>query len=87
MGGCRGVNSIPSLAQQVKGSGVATAAAKVAAAAGIQSLAQELPYAMGAAIKKIKRKMLSISIWVVVTWVLKWLKIHPAGCIRFVQSL
>ena len=38
--------SIPGPVQWVKGSGVATAVAR------IQSLAQELPYAKGAAIKK-----------------------------------
>ena len=42
------------LAQGVKGSGVAAAAAQVAAMAQIQSLAQELPCAVGAAIKKEK---------------------------------
>ena len=40
----------PSLAQCVKGSGVATAVAQVTAAAHIQSLAQKPPHAMGAAI-------------------------------------
>ena len=40
--------------QWVKGSGVAIAVAQVAAAAQIQSLAQELPYAAGVAIKKNK---------------------------------
>ena len=36
--------------QWVKGSSIATAAAQVTAAAKIQSLAQELPYGMSAAI-------------------------------------
>ena len=38
---------IPGLLQWVKGSGVPTATAQVAAAAWIQSLDQELPYPMG----------------------------------------
>ena len=42
--------------QWVKGSGFATAAMKMTAVARIQSLAEELPYAMGAAINKEKRK-------------------------------
>ena len=41
------------LLQWAEGSSVAAAVAQVAAAAQIQSLAQELPYAAGAAIKKI----------------------------------
>ena len=53
---CRGIGLISSQAQWVKGSSVAAAAAtvQVQAAAQIQSLAQELPYAMGVAIKKKK---------------------------------
>ena len=51
----RGVGSAPGLAQQVKGSGVATAASWVTAVARIQFLAWELPYAVGAAIKKKKK--------------------------------
>ena len=47
---------IPSLAQWVKGYSVAIAMVQVAAMAQIQSLAQELPCAMGAAIKKKKSK-------------------------------
>ena len=46
---CRGSGSIPGPAQWIKGSGIA------AAAAGIHSLARELPYAVGPA-KKIKKK-------------------------------
>ena len=46
-GRCRGVGSILSPKQWVKGSSIATAAA-----AQIQFLAQELSYAMGVAIKK-----------------------------------
>ena len=44
--------SLPSSVKWVKRSGMATAVAWVPAVAGIQSLAQKLPYAMGAAIKK-----------------------------------
>ena len=44
-GCCRGSGSIPSLAQWVKGCGVAAAGAK------IQSPVQELPYDVGAALK------------------------------------
>ena len=47
---------IPSLAQWVKGSGIAIAAAQVTAGALTQSLAWELPYAAGTAIKKKKKK-------------------------------
>ena len=43
---------IPDLVQWVKRSGIATADEKVAAVACIQSLAQELPYTVSAAIKK-----------------------------------
>ena len=42
------------MAQWVKGSSIAIAVAKVTALAQIQSLAQELPYACAAAIKKLK---------------------------------
>ena len=42
---------MPGMAQWAKGSGVATAAAQVIAVARIQSLAQELPYAVVAAVK------------------------------------
>ena len=45
-GCCGGVNSIPGLVQWVKEFSIAAAAAQ------IQSLAQELPYAIGVAIKK-----------------------------------
>ena len=48
-GRCGGESSIPSPAQWVKGSGI------TASAAWIQSLAWELPYAMGVAIKRKKR--------------------------------
>ena len=48
------MGSFPDLVQWVKGSGIATAAAEVAAAAQIQSLAWELPCATGMAMKKIK---------------------------------
>ena len=48
---CAEVSSIPGLAQYVKGSGVATAVAQITAAAWIQSLAWELPYTAGVAIK------------------------------------
>ena len=41
----------PRLVQWVKGIGIATAVAQVTAAAWIQSPTQELPYAVGAAIK------------------------------------
>ena len=43
---------MPGLLQWLKGSGIATAVTQVAAAAQIQSLAQELPYAIGVTIKK-----------------------------------
>ena len=49
---CGVIGSIPSLAQQVTGSSIATAVVQVAVAAQIQSLAWELPFATGAAIKK-----------------------------------
>ena len=42
--------------QWVKGSGIATAELQVAAVAWIQSLAQELPYDTGAAVKLKKKK-------------------------------
>ena len=44
------------MARWVKESGVAKAAAEVTAAAWIQSLAQELPYALGEVIEKKKKK-------------------------------
>ena len=47
---------VPSLEQWVKESGVAAAVAWVTAPARIQSLAWELAYAVGAAIKKKKKK-------------------------------
>ena len=50
---------MPGPVQWVKGSGVAAAVVQVTAAAWIQSLAQELPYATGAAIKKKKKKEFS----------------------------
>ena len=43
---------IPDPAQWVKGSGIAALAGEATSVAQIQSLAQELPYATGAAIKK-----------------------------------
>lgn len=49
---CRGVGLVPSQGQWVRGSRVAAAETKVAAAALIQSLARKLPCAMSAAIKK-----------------------------------
>ena len=51
LGHCGGMVSIPGPGQWVKGSGVATAAAQVSAAAQIQSLAWELQYAIDTAIK------------------------------------
>ena len=48
---CRGEGSIPSPVQWVKGSDIAPAVAQVINVTWIQSLAQELPYAMGAAVK------------------------------------
>ena len=45
------MGSIPRPAQWIKGSSFATAMAQVAAAAHIQSLAQELSHAVGMAIK------------------------------------
>ena len=45
------MGSIPGSAQWVKGSGIVTAAPQVVAVAQIQSLARELPYAAGVAIK------------------------------------
>ena len=47
---CRGTDSIPGLAQWVKGSSVAATVAQ------IQSLAWGLPYVMGAAMKKKKKE-------------------------------
>ena len=52
-GHCGGMGSIPGPAQWVKGSTVATAATQVTAEAQLPSLAQELPYAVDVAIKKI----------------------------------
>ena len=46
------MGSIPGPVKWVKGSGVAEAVAEVTAVAQIQSLAQELPYAVGMTIKK-----------------------------------
>ena len=53
-GYCGGMCLIPGLVQWVKES-VATAVVYVAPVAQIQSLIQELPYAVGAAIKKKKK--------------------------------
>ena len=50
------MGSIPSLVQWVKGSGIGAAVSWVTAAAQIQSLAWEIPYAAGAAIKKKERE-------------------------------
>ena len=50
------MGSIPSPAQWIKGSGVATTVAWVAARASIQPLAQEHPCAMGVFIKKLQKK-------------------------------
>ena len=47
---------IPGLVHWVKGSGIAASIAQIAAVAWIQSLAQELPYATGVAIKIGKKK-------------------------------
>ena len=47
---------IPGLVHWVKGSGIAASIAQIAAVAWIQSLAQELPYATGVAIKIKKKK-------------------------------
>ena len=52
LGHCGGMGSIPSPAQWVIGSGIATGAAWVAVAARIQSLGRYLPYATNGAIKK-----------------------------------
>ena len=46
-----GKREVPVVMQWVKGSRVATAVVQFAAVAWIQSLAQELPYAAGAAVK------------------------------------
>ena len=56
------MGSIPGLAQWVKGSDIATGATLAAAAAQIQSLAQELvfPYAMGEAIKQQQQQQLLV---------------------------
>ena len=51
--GCfRGMGSIPGLARWFIGSSISAAVAEVVAEAWIQSVAQDLPYAMGVAIKK-----------------------------------
>ena len=50
---------IPGLVQWVQGSSTATAAAEVTAVALIQSLASELPYAAGAAIKRKQKQNIS----------------------------
>ena len=55
-GHCKGAGLVPSPELQVKGSSVAAAMAWVAAAAETQSLAWELPYAIGALKKKKKKK-------------------------------
>ena len=55
-GHCRDVGLISSLAQWVKGSGIAASAAQIEAIVCILSLAQELLYAAGSAIKKKKKK-------------------------------
>ena len=47
---------IPGSAQWVKGSSIAAAAAQVSAVPQIKFLAQKLPYAVGVAIKKKKKK-------------------------------
>ena len=52
----RGTGSIPGPAQWVKGFGVAAAPVRITAVAQSQSLAWELPYATGAAIKINKQK-------------------------------
>ena len=66
LGRCRGVGLIPSLAQWVKGSGIAAAGVQVAATAWVQSPAKEIPCAVGAAILKnvnnSKEMILSISL-------------------------
>ena len=49
------MGSIPSMAEQVKRYGIATVVVSVAAVAHIQSLAQELPYAVDAAKKQTKQ--------------------------------
>ena len=48
---CRGAGLIPGLAQWVKGYGIAALEAWFTGAAGIQSLARELPHAAGAGLK------------------------------------
>ena len=50
------MGSIPGPVQWVKGSSFAPSVTQVMAATKIQSLAQELPYLAGAAIKKKKKK-------------------------------
>ena len=56
LGHCRGASSIPGPVQWIKGSGIDTAMAEVASVVWVQSLAQELPYAVSIAIKFLKRK-------------------------------
>ena len=48
LGHCRGTGLIPSLAQWVKISGIATAVVQGATVAWVRSLAQEIPHSMGA---------------------------------------
>ena len=57
LGCCGGVGSISSLMQWVKGSSVATAAVEVTAVDQIQSMTQELQYAMGTSIKRKKKSV------------------------------
>ena len=60
-GRCGDVGSIPSTGQWVKAFGIAAALAQVSVVAQIQSLALELPYAAGAAIKL--KKNFKKSLW------------------------
>ena len=60
---CGGVGSIPSPMRWVKGSGIATAAAQVTAAARIQSQAREFLHATGIATKKKRIKYNNSSLW------------------------
>ena len=55
---CGGMGSIPGLVQCVKGSGIATAMAQVAAVVWIQFLVWEVLYTNSAAIKKKKKNVL-----------------------------
>ena len=61
------MGSIPGPAQWVKGSSVAIAAAQVETVARIQSLVQEVPYTMGAAIKKTKQNKLLMKLEIQIT--------------------